>query len=195
MISNISTRIATNLYKESIISEEDIELYAYGFFVLLSKLMFCVIAILFGAIFNIIPESILFYILFSLIRSYAGGIHAPSEWQCTSFTSISMLLSIASIKMLINYDAIVVAFSILAMASVLIALFSPLDTPEKPLTVNEKQHYKKKSILIVLLILFLATISVVSNQTTFLYSCAISLLLESILLTLGKVSTKETTES
>ncbi len=195
MISNISTRIAKNLYKESIIAEEDIELYAYGFFVLLSKLMFCVIAILFGAIFNIIPESILFYILFSLIRSYAGGIHAPSEWQCTMFTSISMLLSIASIKMLINYDAIVVAFSILAMASVLIALFSPLDTPEKPLTVNEKQHYKKKSILIVLLILFLATISVVSNQTTFLYSCTVSLLLESILLALGKVSTKETTES
>ena len=106
-----------------------------------------------------------------------------------------MLLSIASIKMLINYDAIVVAFSILAMASVLIALFSPLDTPEKPLTVNEKQHYKKKSILIVLLILFLATISVVLEQRTFLYSCAISLLLESILLTWGKISAKETTES
>ena len=77
LLSKLSERIAVGLARSSVIQNEDVELYAYGFYILISKLLFLIMALIFGVILNIVLESLVFYVLFSIIRAYAGGVYAP----------------------------------------------------------------------------------------------------------------------
>ncbi len=77
LLSKLSECIAVGLARSSVIQNEDVELYAYGFYILISKLLFLIISLIFGVILNIVLESLVFYVLFSIIRAYAGGVHAP----------------------------------------------------------------------------------------------------------------------
>lgn len=60
---------------------------------MISYVVFFVISILFGIALNIPFSSILFYIIFCLIRNYAGGIHANSEIKCDIITTVSIFIS------------------------------------------------------------------------------------------------------
>lgn len=86
MIINLGEKIAHKLAASGTISSEDIDLYGYGFFLLLSSALYLVVVAIFGSAFGILWESIVFYFLFSILREYAGGIHAKTEHGCM-FTS------------------------------------------------------------------------------------------------------------
>jgi accessory gene regulator protein AgrB len=73
------------------------------------------------------------------------------------------------------------------VAAVLIFLLCPLDTPDKPLTIKEKKYFQKKSWIIVLIILTIIGLSLCFKINTLMYPCCMSLILESILLFLGKI--------
>ncbi len=187
MINSLSLLLAKHLYKTSIITESDMELYAYGFFVLISRILFLIISVIFGMIFNIIIESILFYILFSFIRSYAGGIHAPTELLCTIFTTISLFLSVLGIKLMLNYGEQKIAYVVYFVSLLIIIILSPLDTKEKPLSSNEKKHFKVKTCCILIFILSISIVAVVFSKINIFYASMMSLVLESILLLSGKI--------
>ncbi len=187
MISALSRRIVNSLCNKAVIEETDKELYAYGFFVLLSKLFFFIIAIIFGLIFNAVYESTVFFLMFSLIRSYAGGIHAPKEWLCTLFTSVSLFFGIALIKSMSVYHAKYFAFAIIAVSVFFTAIFSPLDTPEKPLSKNEKKFFKIKSFIILFFMVFVSLSAFFFSKTRTFYAVTASLLLECILIAAGKI--------
>lgn len=187
MINALSQLLAKHLYKTSIITESDMELYAYGFFVLISRILFLIISVIFGMIFNIIIESILFYFLFCCIRSYAGGIHAPSELLCTIFTTISLFFSVLGIKLMLNYGDQRIAFVVYFISLIIIIILSPLDTKEKPLNSNEKKCFKVKTYAVLIVIIFISITAMVFHKINIFYSILMSLVLESILLVSGKI--------
>lgn len=187
MVNSVSRRISAGLCKAGLIPSEDFELYAYGFFVILSRLLFFVITIIFGVLFGVVLEGILFYTFFSLIRSYAGGIHAPREWMCIILTSSFLFFCIWGIKVLSLTALGTYIFFLFTIAIVIILIFSPLDTKEKPLKPNEKRLYRTKTYLLLLAIIFFSILMIVFNKRNFFYAGMMSLVLESILLLLGKI--------
>ena len=102
MISRLSNRIVQSLYKSGAIPAEEKELYNYGFFLLLSKMFFLGIAMAFGAIWNVFWESLLFYIMFSILREYAGGVHASKEAICLISTTTSMFFVLGAFIFLMS---------------------------------------------------------------------------------------------
>ena len=187
MINALSQRISKYLYKNSMITADDIELYTYGFFVLLSRVLFLIISTIFGVIFNIATESIVFYILFCFIRSYAGGIHASTELLCTVFTTVSLFLSVLSIKLMLNYSKPEIAFLVYLISLVIVITLSPLDTKEKPLSDNEKKYFKLKTYVVFIVISLILIIAIFVQKNNFFYAGLMSLVLESILLISGKI--------
>lgn len=187
MINKISRRISAGLCKSGLIPSEDFELYAYGFFVILSRLMFLVIAAIFGILFGIVWESILFYIFFSMIRSYAGGIHASKEWVCVLLTSSLFIICIGTIKVLSLTNPAVFFHSLFLVSVIIVFILSPLDTKEKPLSVKEKSLYRKKTHLLLLAIIVFSFVMIILNKLSFFYAGLISTVLESALLLLGKI--------
>ena len=91
MISKFAEKLVDCLYCQHDKSDDEQELYKYGFFVLLSQILYLIIAIILGSIFKSVFESVIFYIAFQFIRRYAGGFHAKTETRCE-------ILSILSIK-------------------------------------------------------------------------------------------------
>lgn len=191
LISKLSERIAVGLKQSSIIEEDDVELYAYGFYILISKLLFLIIALILGVILNIVFESIVFYVSFSIIRAYAGGVHANKEWKCFLYTSISIVMCALGIKVLINLKPTVFFAVILMISSLIIIIISPLDTKEKPLSAKEKEKYYMISAIVllsyILVILLLAKLGIMKVC----YAIMIAIFLESILLMAGLVQNRE----
>lgn len=187
MISKLSTRLTEKLLSNGTISNEDKELYIYGLFMLLSQLMFFIIACIFGLILECLFESIIFYIAFMLIRRYAGGYHALTETRCEILSTLSILACIVVIRLSKTYDIQTVLLIISAVSSVCIFVLCPLDTPEKPLSDKEFKYFRKVSWIILFVIIIAIIVSYVFKFQMVLVPCCLSLILESILLAAGKI--------
>lgn len=186
MISSLSSIITEALYKSQVIAEEDKELYTYGFFVLLSKGLFFLVSALFGWIFRVLWESIVFYIMFSILRSYAGGFHASKESICTCCTTASLFLSSMSILYMEKIGNSVIPFCILVVCGTVVYLLAPLDSEDKPLTFNEIVEYRQISKVIVLTIVIIAISGDSIHIPGILYASSTCMALEFFLLVLGK---------
>lgn len=187
MISGLAEKAVDKVFSHTELSKDDRELYVYGFFILLSHAFYFIITAICGVMLGVVLESILFYVLFSLIRGYAGGVHASKESICTVSTLLSILASITAIKVCLVLNLYVLPLAALFLSLPCILLFSPLDTEAKPLTTEERKAYKKKSCVIALLIFSAALVAFVLQLPGIFLSCAASLFLESLLLIAGKI--------
>lgn len=187
MISKVSSKIVSVLASRSVINKDDAELYDYGFFILLSQLLYFIIALATGIILKIIPQSVIFYLVFLLIRKYAGGYHASTEARCEIFSTLLIVGSITVAKLSEIYDFKIALLVISAVSAVCIFIFSPLDTPEKPLSQKEFNYFRKISWLILLAIIISITVSYILKLNFITVPCCMSLILESILLSAGKI--------
>ena len=183
MISKLSKKIVNQL---NILDDEQ-ELYEYGFFILLSQILYFIIAIIIGTICGTVFESIIFYIAFQFIRRYAGGYHAATETRCEILSTLSILACIVVIRLSKTYDIQTALLIISALSAVCIFVFCPLDTPEKPLTDKEFRYFRKVSWLILLAIVGAIIVSYIFKFKIFTVPCCLSLVLESKLLTAGKI--------
>lgn len=138
----IAEHITQKLIASSVIDESDGDLYGYGFFLLLSSVFYLAVAAIVGSAFGILWESVVFYFLFSILREYAGGIHAKTEHGCMLSTIMALLLFIMGIRKMMQAELSTAAMVFLIVGCIAVFLFSPLDVPEKPLSAEDWRHYR-----------------------------------------------------
>lgn len=187
MISKLSAYLTEKMLSNGAISKEDKGLYIYGLFMLISHLVFFIISCVFGLILGCVLESIVFYVAFQFIRRYAGGYHAATETSCDILSTLSILACIVVIRLSKTYDIQTALLIISALSAVCIFVFCPLDTPEKPLTDKEFKYFRKISWLILLAIVVTIIVSYIFKFKIVTVPCCLSLILEAILISAGKV--------
>lgn len=187
MINNLSTYIVDKLVSKGTVTEDERELYVYGLFMIFSHLMYLILAIVFGLIFKCFLESIIFYITFQFLRRYAGGYHAKTETRCEILSTLSILCCIVIIKCSKMYDINIVLLSTSLVFAVLIFIFCPLDTPEKPLTDKEHKYFRKISLIILSLIIVAIIISFIFKFNIIFAPCCVSVILEGVLIGTGQI--------
>lgn len=187
MIGKITELIARNWVKKDIIKSEDFELYHYGLFVVLSNLWLMTFCLILGAVFKIALSSIVFFVSFFIVRRFAGGLHARTELHCQILSLSYLFFSIVTIKYLSEYMNDSFIISIVLVCITLLVLFSPADTPQKPLSISERKMFKK--IIFFVSIAFFAIICILLKFNAQIYAnaigCAFSL--EAILVILGRM--------
>ena len=187
MISKLSVSLTDKLIARGNVSESERELYIDGFFMFLSHLMYLVLACVFGLVFGCFLESIIFYIAFQLIRRYAGGYHADKEIKCEIFSALSVIASVAIIKLTKVYSFGSALLGTALLCAVLIFVFCPLDTPEKPLSKKEFKYYRKVSLTILLCILIAIIVSFCFKLNIVFAPCCVSIILEGVLVGVGQI--------
>lgn len=190
MIGKLALRTAERFIKRPYTCYDKIEIYKYGFFVLYSNIIFLLLSMLLGAVFGVFLQSIIFYVAFFAIRQYAGGYHASTETRCEIMSTLSILTCIVVIRLSKTYDFQFALLVVSTVSAVCIAVLCPLDTPEKPLSEKEFKYFRKISWLILSVISLIVTISYFVRLKwlqVFFAPCCLSLILESLLLTAGKV--------
>lgn len=188
MSSYLAQRLTHKLIASGTIAESESELYIYGLFLLISRVFFLLVTVVIGSLLGIPGASVLFYVLFALLRGYAGGVHAKSENACTVLTTLSVVASLASIKWMGGVHAQIIPAWMLGIGGAAILLLSPLDTAEKPLEGSERKRYRRISIAILLGYLLLALVAWALAWRNVVYAAACSVFLEGVLLVAGKVS-------
>lgn len=190
MISRLSEKIARTLGKSGTIPVEEQELYGYGFFLILSNLIFLVMTMVFGAIFEVLWESIVFYIMFIALRGYAGGAHASKESTCFICTSTSLFFSTLMIRLMEEFRRPMISTGLLLVCAGIVLSLSPMDTAEKRLTVCERNHYKKCSCWMTVTIVVVTLAISALGFFHIMFISTTTFLLESILLLIGKGKNK-----
>lgn len=189
MISKIASKVVEKFLDSYIVDNAEKELYLYGFFVLISQILYLILTITFGFLLSVVFESIIFYVAFQLIRRYAGGIHASSELKCEIATTASIFLCLLSIK-LCEINKVQIPILILTiLAAVSIFIFCPLDTPEKPISKNEYKYFRKITWMVLTIMLMVIAVLII-NKSHFAYPVCLSIILESLLLIAGKIKRK-----
>lgn len=186
MIYKTSRHITDKLIKHGRVDSDDRELFEYGIFLVISQIIYALVCIICGIVFKCIAESLVLYVSFNFARKYSGGFHASTELRCFIISSLSILCSVSLIKTFEIKDLRVPFIIFLAAASAVIIIFSPLDTDEKPLTEDEKVLFRKKSFL-VLGVLLAVCIATFPKLRFISYSAGTAVILESVFLSLGKL--------
>mgnify|MGYP003464135392 CR=1 FL=1 len=187
MLSKLASKTAEKFMKNDNTLYDKIEIYQYGFFILYSNLAFLILASIFGAMFNVLLQSIIFFFMFFSIRQFAGGYHAATETRCDILSTLSIVASIGIIKLSKIYDFKTILLFITVVSMVLIFFLCPLDTPEKPLSEKEFKYFRKISWIILLVISSIIIVSYFFKFDILFTPCCVSLILESILLVAGKI--------
>lgn len=184
MATMLAERIVENLIATSVVEEVDRELYVYGFFLLITRFFFFLVTVIFGCLLGIPFESVIFYIVFILLRSYAGGVHAKTEVACTIWTTVAMGSTVTTIKMLKNLNVPILPFFVLG--NICILTFSPLESREKLLDFVEKRKYRKICYWQLFIYDGIIVVAILLSFKTLCYSVLCGILLEAILLSVGK---------
>lgn len=195
MITALGDWLARKLAQSGAVPEGEQELYSYGFFLLLSKGIFLLVTAAFGAMWGVLWESIAFYCLFALLRGYAGGIHASSESACLLWTTAAMFFSTGLIRWLEAPGKKAAALGLLLAGFIGVALFSPLDTPEKPLDPDYRQFYRRRSLTVALGAAGVPLGSAALGWLTPLTIAAPAMALEALLLAIGTVKARKSAKT
>ncbi|MBE6835469.1 MAG: hypothetical protein E7515_04370 [Ruminococcaceae bacterium] len=187
MVNKLSLLLSHKLKNDGKIAETEIDLYSYGFFVLISQILLFLVTIIIGFILSCALESVIFFISFQSIRKFAGGYHASTETRCELLSTLSILICVVLIRLsqIYNYNAVLLFLT--ACSACCIFISCPLDTPEKPLSDDEFVHFRKITHIILLAISAAITLSFVFKLYFIMYPACLSLILESILLLVGKI--------
>ena len=78
MIDLLSTRISSKFVQHKIISEDIADIYKYGVEITISSIIGFVLTLIIGFIFKSVMQTMIFYIVFVILRSLTGGYHASS---------------------------------------------------------------------------------------------------------------------
>lgn len=187
MISNLSKKVVKKLIASGNISSSERELYEYGIFILMSNILYIVVTAILGLAFGLFYQSLLFFIVFMVIRQYAGGYHASTELRCEIFTTLCILASIIIMRLISGNLSFVVVLGLTTFLSILIFVFAPIDTDEKTLDEVELKIFCKRTKLILIIIVSVIIISFYFEIKVICIPCCMSLILEGVLLIAGKV--------
>lgn len=136
-------------------SEEDLEKIEYGIKVLVSNFFKLVILFLTAYFLGVLKYTLLAIFSFALLRSFASGAHANSTTQCIIF---NYLFFLGNVFISIYHPLSIIEISIIFLISIiLLYLYSPADTAERPI-INKKlrKFLKLGSIIMAFILLFIS---------------------------------------
>ena len=157
----LSEKMTEYVVETGVVSKELYAVYQYGFQIGLEMLSCFSVCLLIAIYLQIIPEFLIITGIFILLRTYAGGVHLDSFGACFI---CSVIVQTATLLIGIKYPMpIKCAWFIIALNSILIYKFSPVESISRELDKEEKKHCKKVTLKIIIGILIIAGCCTIRN--------------------------------
>ena len=128
------SKIVTFLTEQEVISSEsDVQdFYRYGIEISISSFLNIFLVLLLGIIINHIAESIIFLLLFILIRSFTGGYHADTYFRCNLLMCITFILTVWSNCMFSNKLSLSIIIVLIFVTELIVSVLGPIENKNKP---------------------------------------------------------------
>lgn len=156
----LSKKITYAFLKKGMISNQNKEIYQYGFEILLSTLIYSLVFFSTSILTQTIVPSLVFLIGFFIIRTISGGYHANTYIKCHILSIVNHLTFIIVFKYLFGLLPPQLFVVILIISSIVVFLCAPIEHPNKPFIKNERRRFKCLSrlystVVIIISIIFL----------------------------------------
>lgn len=148
MISFLSNRLADFLCGKEIISQDEKEIYIYGYEMIITTILGALLVFVVALLTRRYAEALCFFAVFVVTRQFCGGYHAKTRVMC----SITFMLCYLSV-LFFNY-ALEPGFTwfmhILFFIPYLMAIlgYAPVENENKPLTESDIRRNRSNSIRI-----------------------------------------------
>ncbi len=146
----MSRKVAHLFIKNKIIENDDQEIYAYSFEILIATIINFVAIILLATITKSIVATIFYLLGFLPLRAISGGFHAKTHFRCFIILLISYILFILIIKTINSHFMTNDTYISMVVSFFLVFILSPVEDKNKPLTDIEREKFKKTSRLSIL---------------------------------------------
>lgn len=183
MFIRLSKRIVKHCCKGE--GSDENELYIFGVNQFLNMLLNILTALFIGILFGKTLQIVLFMLAYIPLRSYAGGWHSRTPLRCYIFSVI--MLMVVSIGM--NYLSIEewMYYVILAVATLIVFVLSPVEDRNKPLDEIEYKVFKKRTMLIAAVELTIALLFKLLTLDNLFVAVIYSFVVLSLMLVSGKI--------
>lgn len=136
------------LIDEAVIPEADAEIYAYGFDYLFTLTYTYGSLLILATFLGTVPETLLFFLAFFPLRSYAGGYHATTRLRCYLASVVMIILFNVLLVMIPSMCYISLAMFIVGFAWLCLILWAPIVHENHPVTPADKRRFRKYSFVI-----------------------------------------------
>ena len=174
--------------KKGMVSEEDKEIYEYGFMVALEMGISVLACLSIMFLMKMFVEGILFFIIFIPLRAYAGGLHMSKFIYCFLLSCLTFFVVLISVKyfLLPSYVSIAIIF---AMVCCVYYLY-PVENQNRIVDKDENRYFKRKLKKVLSLDICIAIICSITREKTYLMLIAATFFMVVITMYLGKWKAK-----
>ena len=159
IFSLLSNKITDFLYKKEVISQEQKEVYIYGFTVLFLNILDILIILALGILIERYLDTIVFLIVFGITRQYTGGYHAKTVSKClVVYVLIYLVIMFLSSSNVIFVNGAMFQILLCIVYIIAVIIYAPIQNDNKVISNVERKKYKIISIVSAICI---STISVI----------------------------------
>lgn len=137
---------------------------------------------------HMIPEGIVFFLVFIPVRMFSGGYHMDTYMGCLLFSVIT-LVGILKVAEFLSFNQVVLFLGVVLMAAIIWKL-APVIHPNRPVSQRERQKISKKLKVSLLIILLFFSILWVVGRKHLCHIIFLDFLLILIMLFIGKIKYK-----
>lgn len=185
ILENKIAKLIDVLIEKGICAREDKDILVYGLYLGIELLLNTVTTIILGVLFNLLLESFIFVMSYSLIRVYAGGYHCKKSICCYFFSSGIVVFVLILVKFTPIWHMLTISLIILLISMPIVLKLAPMEGGSRSLDKAEKKYFRKKTVLhfclefIFVIILFLFNLHILGYVVSLgVFITALLILLE-----------------
>lgn len=147
MFTSQIKKLVNKFTKQGISKFEDEDSIVYGLSLGIEIFLNIITTIILGVAFNLVLESLIFVITFSLLRGYVGGYHCEKASNCYFLSIGIVILVLVMVKFILKEYMIIISIILSIFSLPVIIKLAPSEAKHKPLDQFERIRYRRKSML------------------------------------------------
>lgn len=151
MLKKLAGQIVGRQVRTGSLTKEETEVYTYAYEVLLNQLINIFLSVVIAVCMRDALTVFVFLASYIPLRSYCGGYHAKTHLRCSLLSAGLLVLVCIMMRMPNARMDGVLALSAFLLSGVLIFVYAPVESANKPLDDQERGCYRRRGRLVWLL--------------------------------------------
>lgn len=183
-MEKVANILTDYVIQNGVVDEEDRNIYEYGFTITIEVGLFVLFCLFITIYLHMFMEGILFFVVFTPLRSYAGGLHLEKYHSCF----ILSCLTYGGTLLIVRFIHFSVWFSAIALfvLEIVVYVLYPVENINRKVDLEEDRYFRKKLKLYLLMDMVIAAICIIFNNNRALFLMANTVFMVAITMLIGK---------
>lgn len=139
-----ATKILKFITDQNVISDEVTvqDFYKYGIEISISSLLNIILVLSLGILIHHLVESVIFLLVFILIRSFTGGYHADTYFRCNLLMCVTFIITVYVNTVTSDKISLTTALIMILFTEFIVLVLGPIENKNKPIAISKRMRLK-----------------------------------------------------